>query len=90
MRVLELPDPDAFPPQLKYEVERGYAGTRKYTSQVRQLALSKISKFDIFKLEQQTSEYLRLVNDSKILIQGNNTVIDTDKYGNVVREHVCT
>ena len=77
------------PLQLKYEVERGYAGTRKYTLQV-QLALSKISKFDIFKIEQQNSEYLRLINDAKILVQGNNTIIDTDKYGNVVREHICT
>ena len=89
MRVLELPDPDAFPPQLKYEVERGYAGTRKYTLSS-PLALSKVSKFDIFKLEQQNSEYLRLINDAKILVQGNNTIIDTDKYGNVVREHICT
>lgn len=89
MRVLELPDPDSLINQYKYEVERGYAGTTKYTLGPA-LPLSKVSKFDIFKLEQQTSEYLRLINDAKILVQGNNTIIDTDKYGNVVREHVCT
>lgn len=89
MRVLELPDPESTINPNKYEVERGYAGTTKYTLNPA-LPLSKVSKFDIFKLEQQTSEYLRLINDAKILVQGNNTIIDTDKYGNVVREHVCT
>ena len=87
MRVLELPD--GFFPR-RYGVERGYAETVKYTNNGTPGPLTKVSKFDIFKLEQQTSEYLRLINDAKILVQGNNTIIDTDKYGNVVREHICT
>ncbi|MDA9270619.1 hypothetical protein N9P57_00670 [Planktomarina temperata] len=88
MRVLELPDASTFNTP-RYVVERGYAETVKYTSGTFE-PLAKVSKFDIFKLEQQTSEYVRLINDAKILVQGNNTIIDTDKYGNVVREHVCT
>lgn len=69
-------------------VERGYAGTVA-TSHALNAPVNIVQPFDIFKFEENRTQYLRLVNDAKIYILGNNTIIDTDKYGNVIDEFQC-
>ena len=73
---------------LTASVERGYAGTT-ITTHPNDAPVLLVQPFDIFKFEKGNTEYLRLVNDAKIYVQGNNTIVDTDKYGNVINEFQC-
>ena len=73
---------------LTASVERGYAGTT-ITTHPNNAEVKLVQPFDIFKFEEGSTEYLRLVNDAKIYVQGNNTIVDTDKYGNVINEFQC-
>lgn len=81
--------PSASSSPVSYVVERGHANTtaRSYTTSNFEIFM--ITPFDIFKFERENTQYIRLVNNSKILIQGNNTVVDTDKYGNVIDSFEC-
>ena len=69
-------------------VERGYNSSPQGTHT--STPLYKLERYDLFKFEEGTTEYLRLINDAKVYVQGNNTIVNTDKYGNVVSEVKCT
>ena len=69
-------------------VERGYNLTTQGSHDA--TPLYKLERYDLFKFEEGTTEYLRLINDAKVYVQGNNTIVNTDKYGNVVSEVKCT
>lgn len=69
-------------------VERGYGGTT-VTTHADNAPVKKVQPFDIFKFERDNVEYLRLINDAKVYVQGNNTVVGTDKFGNVINEFQC-
>lgn len=49
---------------------------------------TKVARFDIFKFGTGQNS-VQLINNSRIYIQGSNTVIDTDDYGQVVSESIC-
>jgi hypothetical protein len=85
--LISTPTPSSSP--VSYVVERGYASTatRSYTTSDFEIFI--LAPFDIFKFERENIQYIRLINNSKILIQGNNTVVDTDKYGNVINSFEC-
>jgi hypothetical protein len=74
----------------QYTVQRGYGDTTavSYTVGTNNPAYL-VSPFDIFLFEQQNVKYVRLINSSKILVQGNSTIVDTDDYGNVINSFEC-
>ena len=74
------------PPEV--EVERGY-GDSIATSHALNADVLIVSPFDIFKFERDRVDYIRLVNNAKILVQGNNTIVDTDRFGNVINQFQC-
>jgi len=70
------------------EVERGYGNTTG-TNHLISAPVFTVAPFDIFTFERDRGNYIRLVSNAKILVQGNNTVVDTDKFGNVVDQFEC-
>jgi len=74
------------PPEI--QVERGYGDTIA-TSHALNADVLIVSPFDIFKFERDRVDYIRLVNNAKILVQGNNTIVDTDRFGNVIKQFQC-
>tara|TARA_R110000868_G_C10963750_1_gene768826 strand:- start:5523 stop:6764 length:1242 start_codon:yes stop_codon:yes gene_type:complete len=86
MRVLEL---NTTLPQPYFKVERGYADTVIEGHTVGDdREVGKVVRFDVFKFEDNQNN-IRLLNDSKIYVIGNNTVIDTDDYGQLIRQYQC-
>ena len=74
----------------QYTVQRGYGDTTAVSYQVgTSNPAYLVSPFDIFLFEQENIKYVRLINSSKILVQGNSTVVDTDDYGNVINSFEC-
>ena len=74
----------------QYTVQRGYGDTTAVSYQVgTSNPAYLVSPFDIFLFEQENVKYVRLINSSKILVQGNSTVVDTDDYGNVINSFEC-
>lgn len=74
----------------QYTVQRGYGDTTAVTYPVgTSNPAYLVSPFDIFLFEQENVKYVRLINNSKILVQGNSTIVDTDDYGNVIDSFEC-
>ena len=78
----------AIPPQLSITVQRGYAKTIATGHDISAPAFI-VSPFDIFTFERDNRDYIRLISNAKILVQGNNTVVDTDRFGNIIRKFEC-
>jgi hypothetical protein len=50
---------------------------------------TKVGRFDIFRFENTGQNRIQLVNNSRIYVNGNNTIIDTDDYGQIVSSSQC-
>jgi hypothetical protein len=51
--------------------------------------LTKVARYDIFRFEDTGQTKIQLVNNSRIYVNGNNSIIDTDDYGQVVSSSIC-
>ena len=71
-----------------FTVQRAYANTPVDPAIETGDEVFKIGRFDLFKFEDGITN-IRLVNNSKIYVEGNNTVVDTDDYGQVVSQFQC-
>jgi len=49
----------------------------------------KVNRFDIFRFENTGQNRIQLVNNSRIYVNGNNTIVDTDDYGQIVSSSQC-
>jgi len=78
----------AIPPQLSVTVQRGYAKTVA-TEHAISTPVYIVDPFDIFTFERDNRDYIRLVDNAKILVLGNNTVVDTDRSGNIINKFEC-
>jgi hypothetical protein len=52
-------------------------------------SFTKVERFDIFRFENTGQNRIQLVNNSRIFVEGNNTIIDTDDYGQIVSSSQC-
>tara|TARA_R110000796_G_scaffold211914_1_gene328086 strand:+ start:4531 stop:5811 length:1281 start_codon:yes stop_codon:yes gene_type:complete len=88
--LMRVSDIDTTTSPTQYTVQRGYGDTTavSYTVGTSNPAYL-VSPFDIFLFEQENVKYVRLINSSKILVQGNSTIVDTDDYGNVINSFEC-
>jgi hypothetical protein len=50
---------------------------------------TKVKRFDIFRFENTGQNRIQLVNNSRIYINGNNTIVDTDDFGQIVSSSIC-
>jgi len=50
---------------------------------------NKVERFDIFRFENSGQNRIQLVNNSRIYINGNNTIVDTDDYGQITSSSIC-
>tara|TARA_R110002153_G_scaffold272383_1_gene441026 strand:+ start:8045 stop:9289 length:1245 start_codon:yes stop_codon:yes gene_type:complete len=69
-------------------VQRGYGDT-PVTGHDALAPVFIVNPFDIFEFEQERLRYIKLISNSKIYVQGNNTVVDTDDFGNIINQTLC-
>lgn len=69
-------------------VQRGYAKTIVTPHDIG-AEVYLVDPFDIFKFERDNKLYIRLINNAKVFIQGNNTIVDTDRFGNIISKFEC-
>ena len=74
--------------QLNVTVQRGYAKTIATGHDI-SAPVFIVAPFDIFTFERDNRDYIRLISNAKILVQGNNTVVDTDRFGNIISKFEC-
>ena len=75
---------------IQYTVQRGYGDTTAVSYQAGSSNPAYlVSPFDIFLFQEEDIRYVQLINNSKILVQGNSTIVDTDDYGNVINSFEC-
>lgn len=53
------------------------------------ITVSKVKRFDIFRFENTGQNRIQLVNNSRIYVNENNTIIDTDDYGQITSSSIC-
>ena len=78
----------AIPPLINVNVQRGYAKTIATGHDI-SAPVFIVAPFDIFTFERDNRDYIRLISNAKILVQGNNTVVDTDRFGNIISKFEC-
>lgn len=50
---------------------------------------TKVKRFDIFRFDDTGQNRIQLANNSRVYINGNNTIVETDDYGQITSASVC-
>ena len=50
---------------------------------------TKVKRFDIFRFDDTGQNRIQLANNSRVYINGNNTIIETDDYGQITSASIC-
>lgn len=50
---------------------------------------NRVLRFDIFRFQRTGTERVVLVNNSRVYVNGNNAIIDTDDFGNILSSSFC-
>jgi hypothetical protein len=77
------------PPLVNLTCIRGYGQTEIFPHGVG-ADVFLVDPYNLFRFEEESKLYIRLINTARILVQGNNTIVDTDRFGNVINSVTCS
>jgi hypothetical protein len=75
---------------VRRDIYNGWPGTEYwFANYPSNSVFRKVERFDIFRFENTGQNRIQLVNNSRVYVNGNNTIVDTDDYGQIVSSSQC-